>query len=182
MSRVAEQSRGELASGRATARAQDVAVQIGRLSTTVSQHARRRPQHLLPATPSHLPIDFADVRSRSDGAMACCRGRGLSRVNTSPDFCSPFDNVTTPCWRPLLIERLALPPDHPNGYNSNARIGVGAAEVQQWVMTPHFCREQHCLYPSGKCWKSVRCLADHRRLTEAPPPAVEKQEHVENSS
>jgi transposase-like protein len=30
----------------------------------------RHPKHLLPATPSHFPIDPADLQSRSDGALA----------------------------------------------------------------------------------------------------------------
>src|SRR4029077_4453687 len=51
-----EQSRGELASGRATTRAQAAALQVGSICPPFPQHARRRPQYLQPATPPHLPI------------------------------------------------------------------------------------------------------------------------------
>jgi putative transposase len=51
------------------ARAQNAALQICGLGPTFPQPPRRRPQHLLPATPSHLPLDPADFQSRSDGAL-----------------------------------------------------------------------------------------------------------------
>src|SRR5215471_8789330 len=57
-----EQSRRELAPGCAARGAENAAVQIGRLRTTIPQRPRRRPQHLLPAAPSHLSIDPAEVR------------------------------------------------------------------------------------------------------------------------
>jgi hypothetical protein len=45
---------------------------------------RRCPQHLLPATPSHLPIDLADLQSRSDGALAGSGRYGLKRIRSLP--------------------------------------------------------------------------------------------------
>ena len=47
----------------AAARAQDAAVQVGSLRPAVSQHARRRPQHLQSPTPSRLALDAPDPPS-----------------------------------------------------------------------------------------------------------------------
>jgi hypothetical protein len=56
---------------------------------TVSRRPCRRPQHLLPPAPSHLPINLAKVQSRSGGALAGCGRRGLNRIHpvSLPDRC-----------------------------------------------------------------------------------------------
>src|SRR5438105_4837565 len=40
----------------------------------------RGPQHLLPATPSHLPIDPGDLQSRSDGELRNRIERFFNRI------------------------------------------------------------------------------------------------------
>jgi transposase-like protein len=72
-----KQSGGELASGGATTRAQNAAVQVGALRTALSQHACRHPQHLQPPTPSRLTRHAADLPSRGSQSMA---RRGHGRV------------------------------------------------------------------------------------------------------
>ena len=57
--------------------AENAAVQIDRLRKTVSQPPCRRPQHLLPAAPSHLPIHPAKVKRRSDDALEGCGRRDV---------------------------------------------------------------------------------------------------------
>src|SRR5271169_6273169 len=71
----------ELPPSRATARAQDAAVQVGSIRPALPQHARRRPQYVQPSTPSHLPVDAADLQSRSGSAMV---RRRCSDVRPNP--------------------------------------------------------------------------------------------------
>jgi hypothetical protein len=72
LARRTEQSSRKLASGGATARAQDAAVQVGSLRPAVSQHVRRRPQHLQSPTPSHLALDAPALPSRGGEPMENC--------------------------------------------------------------------------------------------------------------
>ena len=53
-------------------------------------------------------------------------------------------------------------------------------------MTPHFCRVPRCLYPSGACWRAVKCLAPRkpaeqsigdREFAEAKDQARENHGH-----
>ena len=71
-----EQSGGEFASGSATTRAQAAAVQVSSIRPALPQHACRRPQHLQPSTPPHLPIHTADLPIR--GGCATCSHSGPS--------------------------------------------------------------------------------------------------------
>jgi hypothetical protein len=74
-----KQSGGELASGGATTRAQNAAVQVGALRTALSQHAYCHPQHLQPPTPSRLTRHAADLPSRGGERMAeRSRGRMIA--------------------------------------------------------------------------------------------------------
>ena|SRR6516164_4928529 len=73
-----KQSGGELASGGATTRAQNAAVQVGALCAALSQHACGHPQHLRPPTPSRLTRHAAGLPSRGG------RPRGAPRSHISP--------------------------------------------------------------------------------------------------
>ena len=64
-----EQSGGELASSGATTRAQAPTLQISPIRSMLSEHARCRPHHLPPPSPSCLAIDIADLQSRGGSAM-----------------------------------------------------------------------------------------------------------------
>ena len=65
------------ASSGATTRAQVATLQISPIRSTLSEHARCRPQHLQPPTPSRLAIDLADLQSRGGGAMVRSRRRSV---------------------------------------------------------------------------------------------------------
>ena len=60
-------------------RAQAAAVQVASICPALPQHSRCGSQHLQPATPPHLPIDIADLPSRSYRAVARCRRNGMTR-------------------------------------------------------------------------------------------------------
>jgi hypothetical protein len=104
-----KQSGGEFASGGATARTQAAAVQIGEIRPTVSQHPRRRPQHLLLPASSHLPIDPAKVQSRSDGALAGCGPLRPEPDSALAPSCPMLGNVTKPP-RPIVKTPGGPPP------------------------------------------------------------------------
>ena len=78
-SRHTKQSSGKFASGGATTRAQNTAVQIGSIRPAYPQHACRHPQYLQSPTPSYLSIDASDLQSRSCQQLAN-RGRGIVTV------------------------------------------------------------------------------------------------------
>jgi len=90
------QSSGKLASGGATARAQNATVQVGSFRAAFSEHARRRPQHLQPPTPSRLALDAADLPSRSGEPMEKCGYRSVITCSARRGFCSIDVNLTTP--------------------------------------------------------------------------------------
>jgi len=73
-----EQSGGEFASADATARAQDAALQITRISPALPVHSRRCPKHFQRPAPSHIPPRAPSPPRRSvpDGAS---RHRGVSQ-------------------------------------------------------------------------------------------------------
>ena len=73
----ANKSSRKLASGGATTRAQNAAVQIGSLRTAFSQHPPRRPQHLQRSTPSRLALDASDRPSRGSKSMENCGCRSV---------------------------------------------------------------------------------------------------------
>ena len=91
-----EQSGRKFASGGATTRAQDAAVQIGSTRPAFSQHACRRPQHVQPATPSRLALDAPDLPSRSGDPMADCGCRGVIAYSACGSFCTTEINLTMP--------------------------------------------------------------------------------------
>jgi hypothetical protein len=62
-----------------TARAQDAALQIARISTTLLVHSRRRPKHFQRPAPSHLP-PHAPRPSRPSVPDVASRYRGMSRT------------------------------------------------------------------------------------------------------
>src|SRR4029077_10438163 len=73
-----EQSGREFASGSATTRAQNAAVQISSIRPVLSQHACRRRQYLQPSAPSRLTINAADLPSRGGERMAECSCRSVN--------------------------------------------------------------------------------------------------------
>jgi IS1 family transposase len=73
----------KLASGGATVRAQNAAVQGSSLRPAVSQHARGRPQHLQSPTPSRLALDAPDLPGRGGETMAGY-GRGCVIARRPP--------------------------------------------------------------------------------------------------
>src|ERR1700736_5113408 len=70
LSRHTEQSGREFASGSATTRAQNAAVQIGSIGPALPQHACRSPQYLQSSTPSRLAVNAPDLPSRGGDPMA----------------------------------------------------------------------------------------------------------------
>src|SRR5215472_5886882 len=88
-------------------------VQVGSFRPAFSQHARRRSQHLQPATPSRLARDAADLPSRGSEPMAAC---GCSRVIAQlvvDSFCSLEVKLTMPArrmraWRHPFIPVLTV--------------------------------------------------------------------------
>src|SRR5271169_1338353 len=95
----------ELPPSRATARAQDAAVQVGSIRPALPQHARHRPQYVQPSTPSHLPVDAADLQSRSGSAMVRRRCSDVRPDQPLPPFNPPLVAVTNPA---LLLAHGAL--------------------------------------------------------------------------
>jgi hypothetical protein len=77
LARRTEQSSRKLASGGATTRAQNAAVQVSSLRPALPQHACRRSQHLQPSTPSRLALDAPDLPSRGGGSMEKCGCRSV---------------------------------------------------------------------------------------------------------
>jgi hypothetical protein len=131
-----EQSGGELASSGATPRAQAATLQISPIRSMLSEHARCRPQHLQPPTPSRLAIDVADLQSRGGRAMvrrrrssvrpdqplchflshACCRDKApapsrpnsASRYSRSPPM-HPTPSADRPSRQSMLLQSLGRP-------------------------------------------------------------------------
>ena len=73
LSRHTEQSRRKFPSSGAPPRAQNATVQVSSIRPALPQHPCRRPQHIQSSTTPRLPINAADLPSRSDGAVARCR-------------------------------------------------------------------------------------------------------------
>ena len=85
MSRAAEEQSGrEFASADATARAQDAALQIARISPTVLVYSRRRPEHFQRPTPSHFPPHTPRPPRRGDPHMASARPHEKIRPSDRP--------------------------------------------------------------------------------------------------
>jgi hypothetical protein len=74
--RHTEQSSREFASTDTTARAEDAAVQIARISPALPVRSRRRSQHVQRPTPSHIPPHASRPKRRSVPDVAS-RHRGL---------------------------------------------------------------------------------------------------------
>src|SRR6266481_6195276 len=95
---------GEFASGRATTRAQAAALQVRSICPAFPQHARRRSQYLQSATPPHLPIDTADLPSRSYRTVARCCRSGM----TLGEFGSQCVLVRVAVTKPLVVMGLEM--------------------------------------------------------------------------
>ena len=72
----------------------------------------------------------------------------LSSADSALDVSLSYTNKTA------LLAAILLASSHPSSFVANAKATP---------MTPHFCREGRCLYRSGECWKSVKCLAPQDR-------------------
>ena len=123
-----EQSRGEFASACATARAQDAALQIARISPALPLHSRRRPQHFQCPAPSHIPR----ARSESSETKRSTRG-GLRPQPESqlklPRFTPPIRvPVTAPSAQ---IRRRLL-----------GHAGAEAARVNPFAVIPKIAQQQ----------------------------------------
>src|SRR5262249_18595578 len=63
---------------------------------SISQHARRRSQHLQPPTPSRLTLDAPDLPSRARKSMEQCGCRSVIAYSAWRSFCSTQLNLTMP--------------------------------------------------------------------------------------
>ena len=88
-----EQSGRELAPADTTARAQDAAFQIARISPALPVHSCRRPKQLQCSTPSHIPPHASRPPGRSLSDVAG-RHRGLSS-NRGSNFAPPIQVAVT---------------------------------------------------------------------------------------
>ena len=86
----------EFASAGSATRATNAAVQIARISSTISVHPCRHLQHLQRPTPSDLPEDTPPVPRRGDGAMAASDSGGINRTIPTARARAAAINVTTP--------------------------------------------------------------------------------------
>jgi hypothetical protein len=73
-----------------------LAVQVCSIRAALPQHARRRPQYVQPSTPSHIPVDAADLQSRSGSAVVRRRCSGVRPDQPLPPFKPPLVAVTKP--------------------------------------------------------------------------------------
>jgi hypothetical protein len=78
----------------------NAAVQVGSLCPAFSQHARRRPQHLQPSTPSRLALDAPDLPSRGGEPMEKCGYRSVIACPAWGAYCSTDVNLTIPPPQP----------------------------------------------------------------------------------
>jgi transposase-like protein len=75
------------------------AVQVGSIRAALPKHTCRRPQYVQPSTPSHLPVDAADLQSRSGSAMVRRRCSDVRPDQPLP----PFDPLLVAVTKPALV-------------------------------------------------------------------------------
>ena len=92
----------------ATTRAQNAAVQVSSIRPALPQHSCRRPQHIQSSTTPYLPIDAEILSSRSDGAVARCRRRGINLICPCP--LSALDSYRDKA--PAAYKALSTPKSH----------------------------------------------------------------------
>src|SRR5947207_5164102 len=84
----------KFASAGTTTRTQNAAPQVSSFRPAVSQHARRRPQHLQSPTPSRLTLDAPDLLSRGGEPMEKCGYCSVIACSARGYFCSAVVNLT----------------------------------------------------------------------------------------
>jgi transposase-like protein len=121
----------KLASGGATTRAQNAALQVGSLRPAVSKHARRRPQHLT-SNAIWSPARRCGYSAPRRRTMARC-GRG--RVSAHPAsslFCSPQVKLTVPATAVKAAYPRALRAGVRRPPGRNPRGAAGSPPTANW--------------------------------------------------